>query len=421
MGVRREVAEHLVATGGARGRFDGVLAFLRLEGLWELNDRFGRDAVDRVLARADDRLAASRRSSWCTAHLGGGLFLVVAPRASPADGILDGLGHQLGGDLVIEDRVVSLGWVVTELELRDADVGSVVAATAVLEAAERRARAPATGPATLEPFDGARFGSVAGALEALRGAIDDGRVVARYQPVVDLADDRVVGAEALARWDGAPAGLDRPEDFLALAVVGGWMAELTDRTIDQVAADLARPELRRSGAWLGVNVGAADAVRPALPAQLAEAIAREHIDPGRVVVELSERLVPDPATTRAVHRLAETGVRLAIDDFGAGWSSLRQLTDLPVDVLKVDRSLLVARSATGAPLLPVAISVAKAMGLQVVVEGIETGTERTAAEEAGAELGQGFRWGEPAELEVLIGQLEDGVVTHPGTIAGGGR
>jgi len=237
----------------------------------------------------------------------------------------------------------------------------------------------------------------------LASAVRGGEVVARYQPIVDLRSGRIVGAEALACWDGSGAELAGPERFLALAAATGLMPAITERILRQACADFAGGVPEREGWWVSVNLDAPATVHPETPGQI-EAVLRETgLAPERLCIEVSERLVPDPLAVRSLQAIADLGVQLAMDDFGSGWSSLAQLRSLPLTLVKLDRSLLVSCSVDEASVLLATVAFVASLGLDVLAEGIERPGDRLLVQAAGVALGQGFLWGAAQPLDQLVG------------------
>ncbi|MGN6693948.1 MAG: EAL domain-containing protein [Aquihabitans sp.] len=215
-----------------------------------------------------------------------------------------------------------------------------------------------------------------------------------------------MGAEALARWDASGPELDRPELFLGLAQALGLMPAITDRILRQACADFASGAAAEKGLWVSVNLDAAESVQPETAGRIRHRLDCSGLDPSRLVIEVSERTVPDPIAAASLRAIADVGVRIAIDDFGSGWSSLAQIRSLPLTLVKLDRSIVVSESPEAAGILIATVSLAESLGLVVLAEGIETEADRTLVELAGVSLGQGFLWGRAVEIsELVVGGL----------------
>jgi EAL domain-containing protein (putative c-di-GMP-specific phosphodiesterase class I) len=228
-----------------------------------------------------------------------------------------------------------------------------------------------------------------------------------YQPIVRMADGATTAVEALARWTHPVVGPVDPEIFVAVAERAGLVAALDDFVLDRACAD-ATPLAERFGRPVAVhvNVSAARLGRPELESAVEDALLRHGLRPDRLVLEITEtsRVTDLSAAGAAVHRLRESGVRVALDDFGSGFNALAQLHALPVDVVKLDggltgldedepnRAEALARSVLG---------ICADLGVAVIAEGVETAGQEAALARLGCRLGQGFLYGPPAALAEL--------------------
>jgi EAL domain-containing protein (putative c-di-GMP-specific phosphodiesterase class I) len=239
----------------------------------------------------------------------------------------------------------------------------------------------------------------------LRGAIIDRHLVVHYQPKVELATGRVVGVEALVRWQHPALGLVLPDDFIPLAERSGLVDELTKFVLDDAACQHA--EWQAIGLHLPVAVNlSADTLRdPRLPATILGACERYGVAASGLQLEITETsLMRDPATATAVlEALVEEGFVLAIDDFGTGFSSLSYLRNLPVSVVKVDKSFVidVANSDADAHIVRGTIELARGLGKKVVAEGVETDDAVNLLVLMGCDQGQGYHWSRPVPAHEL--------------------
>jgi len=250
-------------------------------------------------------------------------------------------------------------------------------------------------------------------LEAdLRRAVERAEFVLHYQPIVELARARVAGAEALVRWRHPERGLLFPGQFIAVAEdseliidIGRWVLESACRE--------ARTWPEGPGAiHLSVNLSARQLQDPALVADVAGALRASGLEPGRLVLEITESLVMLETRTiiGRLHELKRLGVRLAIDDFGTGYSSLSYLQKLPVDILKIDKSFVdgLGPGAGGTALVSGIVELGKAMRLVMVAEGIEQAEQAAALTAFGCQYGQGYYFSRPLEPSALRTRLSDG-------------
>ena len=243
----------------------------------------------------------------------------------------------------------------------------------------------------------------------LARAIAEGRIHVHFQPQIAVATGEVVGVEALARWEGAK----NPEELFRRAANAG----LSERLSRQVQ----REALQRVGAWTGalanlrvsINLLAADLERPGYERWLLDEIAAAGLSPERVTAEITESsLVADrPAAAARLSQLRAAGVRIAVDDFGTGFCSLAYLTSLPLDSLKIDRGLVadIVGGSRDRIVVKAMIRLARELGLQVVIEGVETAAQLSLLNGWGCDLYQGFL-GARALDEVALREFVEGRV-----------
>ena len=245
---------------------------------------------------------------------------------------------------------------------------------------------------------------------ALAEAIERGEIGPHYQPAVDLRDDTVVGIEALARWRSDDGEEVPPETFVPIAEQHGLIADLTHCMLEQVAGCSARGAANGTALPLSVNVSAAT-VDDELVAVVFGALDIGKLEPQQLTVELTETtLFPGHAVAhRSLSRLHRAGVRLSIDDFGIGWSSLAYLAELPVAELKIDRSFVqrLPHSHQIRCIVHRTIQLAGDLGVDVVAEGVETEEQRAALLELGCWHAQGFLMARPMPEAMLWDWLED--------------
>jgi EAL domain-containing protein (putative c-di-GMP-specific phosphodiesterase class I) len=228
--------------------------------------------------------------------------------------------------------------------------------------------------------------------EALEQALSLGQLRLAFQPIVALADGGVVGQEALLRWDRPGGGVNAPADFIPVAEESALIVEIG-------AWALRRACVVASGGpgSIWVNVSGRQLAQPGLPELVADVLAETGLAPSRLRLELTEAAVQGAtaAGLRALRELDRTGVGIVLDDFGTGYSSLGQLRDLPLTALKIDRTF-VGALARGTSTVAAIASVAAALELDAVAEGVETEAQAEALRELGCPLAQGFLFGPPA-------------------------
>ena len=238
---------------------------------------------------------------------------------------------------------------------------------------------------------------------ALRGAVASGHVTAHFQPIVDLADGHVLGAEALCRWTDASGRSIPPSEFIPLAertgvidVVGRRVLDLAIRQAEQWVTCDPAPSV-------AINVSAAQLSDPAFPVELAAVLAASSVDPRRLCLEITETaIIADPqAALGTVTAARETGLSIALDDFGTGQSSLAYLAEFPIDIVKIDKAFVdeVDRDDRTRDLVRAIVDMAEAIGATTIAEGIERPAQLAALRALGCRFGQGYLLGRPTAAD----------------------
>ena len=235
----------------------------------------------------------------------------------------------------------------------------------------------------------------------LRGAVERGEMVLFYQPTFELATGRISGFEALIRWQHPAKGLIGPSKFIPLAEESGVIVSLGDWALRTAVGQLAAwsREFGDGGSLsMAINVSVGQLRSPGLLDSLREVIGDAGIDPRRIVLEITESmLISDTDTVVGLlHDMADLGVRIAIDDFGTGYASLANLQNLPLDVLKIDRTFVSGEfERDGAPLLSTILNIGSTLGLMTVGEGIENQDQLAMLRNGGCDIGQGYYLARP--------------------------
>ena len=365
-----------------------------------VNDSLGHPAGDELLVRISERLCASVRTGDTVARLGGDEFAVLVE-----DG---GDGFDVAGRLLTSlDLPVSLSG--RELQVRASigvallDAGDPPAnGTEMLKRADvAMYAAKRAGKGTVMPYSTALAGGDAEQLDlqaALHAAVNNDGIDVAFQPI-RMADGSLRGFEALARWSYAGDPVT-PGVFLPLARRLGVLAALDAAVVRRSLAEAARWP---SDIALSVNLAGESLTDAALAARISHALSDHGVAPQRLSIEVLESSVieHDRRALTSVRGLRALGVRVAVDDFGAGYASLARLRALEPDVIKVDRSLLAAENDPDGPtpLLVGIIDLAHRLGATVVAEGVETPVQLAAALSAGCDAVQGFLWGMPGTAE----------------------
>ena len=250
-------------------------------------------------------------------------------------------------------------------------------------------------------------------LGELRRAIDRAELDLVYQPKLHLRSGRVVGLEALLRWPHPQLGVLRPDQFMALVRQHGLMRQVTEFVVTRALDDVVRWETSGVGTAVAVNVFAPDLMDAALPDALCEALRCRGLAPALLTVEITEDLILNDIdrVTAVLHRLREQGIRIAIDDFGSGFSALSYLRDLPIDEVKLDRQFIssITEDMRAAAVVRAVIDLTHELGVTVVAEGIEDAGTADWLREHGCDIGQGYYFGAPVAAS-LVPQLIGGAL-----------
>lgn len=401
----------------------GVLLGLDLDGFKNVNDMRGHDAGDAVLAEVGRRLRANLRPGDVAARLGGDEFAVLM-QAGPAEarpvaerllGVLSRPYEQPCGTVFLSASIGLAGCASA------ADVPSLLRnADLALRYAKQR------GKSRVEEYDpGYESDLLRRTLieHELRGAIDRGELHLAYQPVVALPSARTAGAEALLRWHHPELGKVPPFEFISVAEECGMIVRLGGFVLHQACHQLSLWLASGHDVWMSVNVSPYELHSPEYVPQVADALRTHRVPPQRLVLEVTEQVVA-PDREEMIERLTalrQTGVRIALDDFGAGYNSLAQLRNLPLDILKIDHSLVAEvlprpGSADAGqwcrrtkPLVDVVAEIGHRHGLEVIAEGVVGREQRDLVVKAGCRFAQGemYGWPVPAEhLEALLSASE---------------
>ena len=396
----QEAVTELVAAG--RG---GAVLLLDLDDFKDVNDTLGHGAGDLLLQETGRRL--QHLTDGVVARLGGDEFGLLLTDGGVADAqvlareVLDVVTRPASVQQVTLRTGVSIGVSLlgahgesTEEILRHADVAMYAAKNA------------GTGIEVYRPEDGQAVQRKLVLAADLPSAIDERRFQVWYQPQADARTGQVVGMEALLRWPHPVYGPIPPHDVVALAERTGLVRRLTDAILETA--------LRQRAAWaaaglpltVSVNVTAADLHDEGLPAVVSELLLATGTAPEHLTIEITESgVMSDPARCLAVlDRLAELGVRLAVDDFGTGHSSLAYLERLPVHEVKIDRSFVLGLAEPGsdATVVRATIALAHDLGMCVVAEGIETPVAWARVADLGCEAVQGYGLARPLPAQETV-------------------
>jgi diguanylate cyclase (GGDEF)-like protein/PAS domain S-box-containing protein len=413
-----------------RGQTVGLL-FVDLDHFKVINDSLGHDAGDQLLCDVGQRLAGCLRDGDTLARLGGDEFTVLLPDIADAHEAVAVAGRiesrlelpfELPGQSVFVTASIGIATGValhdrSEALLRDADA-------AMYEAKARGRARHAEFDTTMHTRAVTRL-----AIETdLRRAIDNDQLELHYQPIKWLDDNQIVGVEALVRWRRPDGILVPPGQFIPVAEetglirpIGRWVLHEACRQLARWRSDLPQT----AGLAMSVNVSARQLQDTSIVEDVESALRDETgLEPGSLILELTETAVVEnfEGASATLQKLRWMAVQLAMDDFGTGHSSLSSLSQLPLDILKIDQSFVARldQDAQGRAIVYAIISLATALGVRVTAEGIETASQLSTLIELDCHHGQGFLLGRPAppdELAAMLRTINTTEVTVAGRLA----
>ncbi len=392
-----------------------AVMMLDLDGFKPINDVYGHSFGDNLLRSFADRLAETVGTDGIVARLGGDEFAVVSPAftdKAEVSGFARRLLTRISDRFEFGDRQIAIGTgigialyphdghAITEL-LRRADIALY--------------RAKSSGRSTYRFFEVDMDASILHRTlleQRLRQAISNNEVKVHYQPILDLDKGRIAGFEALARWFDSDFGNVEPQQFIPIAEDCGIISELTRHLLEE-ACKVARtwPE----GLYLSFNLSPVQLQDAGLPHQILSLLEKTGLPPERLALEITETsLVKNPELAkRILTELTEAGIFIALDDFGAGHSSLSYLRDFPIRKVKIDKSfterMLVDKQC--AAIVEAILVLSKGLEIDAVAEGVEENEIHEALNASGCHYGQGFLYAKavPAEeANNLLASQKDG-------------
>ena len=385
-----------------------LLIAVDLDRFKDVNDTHGHGAGDQLLQHVARRLLTELPEEATLCRLGGDEFAIVQP-GIVSDGharwicqrLMQTLSHPISLAAGMVTATVSMGFAVEppgsvsppEL-IRRADIALYVSKT------QGRSRHTLYDP----DMDAARKDRLTLGVE-LRNALVQDQLSLAYQPIFETQDSRICGVEALVRWQHPVRGAISPELFVGIAEETGFIHELGMWVLRQACLSAAKAELP----WVAVNVSPVQFGRETLAEEILATLKSLDFDPSKLEVEITEGVLlqRSPQTKSALAKLRQAGVRIAIDDFGAGYASISYLRTYPIDKIKIDRPLIAqfCQEKSLRHIVRAIIEMGKAMDLTITAEGVETADQRDLLAEMGCSQLQGYLLSRPlkeAQLAHLI-------------------
>jgi diguanylate cyclase (GGDEF)-like protein len=384
-----------------------AVLLIDLDRFKEINDTLGHQSGDILLEHVGRTLSAVVRESDTVARLGGDEFAVVAPRTDVEGALLlaDKLREELGrpSNVMGIDLEIDASFGIALFPEHGTDADTLLRHADVALYISKDAHAPSVYEKEHDHYSPERLALVTD----LRRAVSSGNeLVVHFQPQADVRTGHIVRAEALVRWQHPTRGLIGPDTFLPLAEHTGLMRPLTRIVLEASVVQCRAWRDAGLDVAIAVNISGRDLLDVALPDEVAATLERFGVPADRLELEITENtILTDPVRARAVlARLSELGVTLAIDDFGAGYSSLGYLKRLPVDVLKIDRSFVMNMSSdeNDAVIVRSTIDLGHNLGLRVVAEGVEDELAMQTLGKLDCDIAQGYYLGRPAPADDLL-------------------
>ncbi len=392
--------DHAIAASKRSGTRLALL-ILDLDRFKEINDTLGHGVGDSLLVAVGKTLGSPLRESDTVARLGGDEFAVLLPSVSGVDQarlIAGRVATATSQQFQVEDLMLDVG----------VSIGAALypehgetAADLMRSADVARYMAKRDGT-TIAVYDEDRDHNSVRNLSMsgeLRKAMEENELVLFFQPQIEIATGRLASVEALIRWDHPRYGIVPPIEFITLAEQSGLIGPLTRWILRTAMTDLGAWQAAGHDIGMSVNLSPRNLLEEDLPASVARLMENRGISPGTLTMEITEdAIMTDPdCALAAVRHLRDCGVRIAVDDFGTGQSSLAYLKSLPVDELKIDKSFVMHMGDDNSDTVIVRamIDLAHDLGLAVVAEGIENKLLLDSLSELGCDFGQGYHIGRP--------------------------
>jgi diguanylate cyclase (GGDEF)-like protein len=401
---RRRMLEFL--DGALASRASGsvvTFAFVDLDNFKDVNDAHGHHGGDQLLAAVGERIQAALPEGALAGRFGGDEFALIltSDDTDAALRVIKGAVDAVSRPFWMNGQVVQLGATVgiahapSDGATRD---DLIRRADLALRGAMKGwgGRICAFAPAMEAELEDRRF-----LKQELRRALGDGALDLHYQPIVNAEGTKICGVEALLRWNHPTRGAIPPNMFVPIAEQTGLMEALGEFVLRKALTDA----LRWPNLYIAINVSPVEIRSPGFVELITGVMTEVGIAPSRVVVEVTEGVLidqPDEAQQR-LEQLHALGVRLALDDFGVGYSSLSYLQRFPFDKLKIDKGFVapLGRSANGGVIIQSIVGLGCALGLSVLAEGVETEEQRVLLRLAGCNEMQGFLFARPAARETI--------------------
>jgi diguanylate cyclase (GGDEF)-like protein/PAS domain S-box-containing protein len=392
-----------------------AVLFLDVDRFKIVNDSLGHDAGDRLLVAVAERLSSCLRAGDTAARLGGDEFTILLEdvhEIAEAIKVAERINSALSRHFLVDGRQV---FVTVSIGITASRVGHHQPHDLLREADIAMYQAKAQGKASYAVFDTEMGAAALRRLELetdLRHAIDRGEFEVHYQPTIELESGRLASMEALVRWRHPDRGLVAPMEFIPLSEETGLIIALGKWVLGEAChqAVIWRDRFGDGAPAVSVNLSARQVQHPEIVEEVKAVLDQTGLAPCALTLEITETFVVEDAESNRVtiQRLKELGVRLAIDDFGSGYSSLGYLKRLPVDILKIDRAFVqsLGRDPEDTAIVEAVTKLAHTLHMLVTAEGVETIEQVDQVRTLGVDLGQGFFFARPLPADQATSLVE---------------
>ncbi|HUR42401.1 MAG TPA: EAL domain-containing protein [Verrucomicrobiae bacterium] len=404
-----ELLDGAVKRASEANDYDFAVCFIGMDRLNVVNEDLGYSAGDQVLAEVALRLRRASRAQDVVARIGGDEFGILLESAGPEDvqRFVQRVTESIRAPLQLADHNLHLS---ASIGVAESTWSYANGAEVLRDAGMAMYRVKQTGGGDVHIVTRSDRGLQRTRLESdMHRALQNGEFRVYYQPVMDLVERRVVGFEALVRWQHPERGLLLPGAFIELAEQIGIARQIDYFVMDRAMADLARFQQLTGDRRISMSFNMAEGgLRdPQFTEQVGATLARHGLEPASIRVELLERVAMIQPLRNTLARLRGLGVGLAIDDFGTGYSSLNRLHELPLTVLKIDREFVRAMTGGhgGEKVINAIIALAQSLGLMVIAEGASQVREVRRLLDFGCRYVQGFYFSQAVPFEAALALL----------------
>jgi diguanylate cyclase (GGDEF)-like protein len=405
---RRAILARLEAELAAKhtGTAAAWLALIDLDGFKHINDTYGHAAGDTVLATIASRFASVEHVK-SYGRLGGDEFAVILDAAldeAAVRKLANDLSDALRAPVIHANVVLRLSGSIGVHRVAGRSASDCLERA---DAALYKAKEQSDGTVVVfSPDDETELLQRATITRQFNNSNLEQRIKLVYQPIVDLTDNSITGFEAFARWSPDGQSWLTPGQFMSLAVATGRTGEMTRMVLARAMSECRTWE---QGRTLSINLAPRDVMRAGTPDVLSQLMDEAGAPPQSIILEVTERaLLDDPKRAEAqLKAFRARGFRIALDDFGAGWSSLSQVHSLPLDIIKIDQALsrALASDPGARALVSSIVSLTWQLGIDCTIEGVEDEAQAETARSLGIRLMQGYHFGHPAPAEQAMARL----------------